>query len=218
MRGVKSMLCSKLLDNKIILFNSEKLGKISTNVLGHILNMFHRNKVLMITGENFDKNFEKSQTNLNYIKHITPGVNFKLNQQVNVLDLISYKYLILTIEGLEELINTLKAREQKCLLRKVNKDRYVREDPAAGIEVNFDVTKDLDIKTRSLQNYLEKEKEYLSKWQVIRQKEISVIDDKDKDKKIRLERKKKDYDFKKDRKQKRLNDRAMRENMKTQKE
>ena len=68
------MLCSKLLENKIILFNSEKLEKISTNVLAHILNMFQRNKILMITGEGFDRNFEKSQTNLNFIKHVTPKV------------------------------------------------------------------------------------------------------------------------------------------------
>ena len=117
---------------------------------------------------------------------------------------------------MEELINYLKEKEKNCSLRKINKDRYKRDDPAAGIEVKFDVTKDLDIKTKSLQNYLEKEKEYLSKWEEVRQKELSVINQKDDDKKIRLERKKKEYEFRKDRKQKRLKDRALRETVKTE--
>ena len=70
------MLSSKLLENKIILFNSEKVEKISTNVIGHVLDMFKRNKILMVTGKNFDPNFEKSQTNLNFVRHVIPSVYY----------------------------------------------------------------------------------------------------------------------------------------------
>ena len=121
--------------------------------------------------------------------------------------------MIFTTEGLAELTNLLKEREKKCNLRKINKDRYVKDDPTVGIEIKFDVTKELDIKTKSLQNYFEKEKEYLNKYEGIRQKEIAVIANKDKEKKVRTERKKKESEFRKDRKQKRLKDKNLRETL-----
>ena len=72
---MKSMLSSKLLENRFILYNSEKLNEISTNDLSKILKMYQKNKILFITGKGYDINFEKSQRNLNYVKHVVPEVN-----------------------------------------------------------------------------------------------------------------------------------------------
>jgi ribosomal protein L4 len=69
------MLCSKLLENKLVLYNSEKLNEISTQDLSHILKMYRRNKILFVTGIGYDINFEKSQRNLKFVKHVTPEVS-----------------------------------------------------------------------------------------------------------------------------------------------
>ncbi len=69
------MLCSKLLENKLVLYNSEKLNEISTQDLSHILKMYRRNKILFVTGIGYDINFEKSQRNLKFVKHVIPEVS-----------------------------------------------------------------------------------------------------------------------------------------------
>ena len=124
--------------------------------------------------------------------------------------MISFKYVVITQNGLEELTNIIKDREEKCSLRKVNKNRYKLDNPVEGMTVEFDLTKDLDIKTRSLKNYFEKEHEYLDKWEGIRQKELAVLNNSIKLKKENIERKKKEYEVRRERKLKRMKEKAER--------
>jgi hypothetical protein len=114
------------------------------------------------------------------------------------------------MNGLEELVNVIKDRESKCTLRKVNKDRYKLDNPVEGMNVEFDLTKELDIKTRSLKNYFEKENEYLDKFEGMRQKEIEELNNSIKLKKEKLAKKKKEYEFRRERKIKRMRERAER--------
>jgi len=73
--GLKSLLTSRLIQNKIIIINSEQLESNETKELKTLTSFLMRNPTLIVTADVPDKNFLSAKYKLNYINHIEADVN-----------------------------------------------------------------------------------------------------------------------------------------------
>lgn len=72
---MRSVLTSKLIENKIIVIDSEKLNDYKTKNLASYLNFMKENKFLFITSSNPCKNFLFASKPLKFLQHTLPKVN-----------------------------------------------------------------------------------------------------------------------------------------------
>lgn len=100
-RAIKMVLTAKINDKKLIVLEDFKLDKISTKQVQSIFEKLPLNdgKILVILPQ-IDVNLELSLSNIPYAKVIKA-------ENLNVLDLSKYNYLLTTVEGLEKMISIL---------------------------------------------------------------------------------------------------------------
>jgi large subunit ribosomal protein L4 len=93
--ALKSVLSSKVTDNKIVVLESLTLSEVKTKEMVKVLGNLKTQKALMVLGDN-SKNEVLSARNIPGIK--TCGVN-----TINVYDILKYEHLIITKEALSNI-------------------------------------------------------------------------------------------------------------------
>lgn len=94
-RALQSALSAKFRDNKLAVIDGIKLDEPKTKKIKEILgNLKIEERTLLVIDEP-DENIEKSARNL-------PEVDVALAHQLNVLDLLTHEYLVLTREALQK--------------------------------------------------------------------------------------------------------------------
>ena len=72
LQALRSLLSAKLYENKLIFINEEALPHPKTKYLDSVLEPFHTDKILMITGFEQDKNFMLAQQAFNKLNVFNP--------------------------------------------------------------------------------------------------------------------------------------------------
>lgn len=70
--GLKTLLSARLYEEKIVLIDSEVLEYGKTKFLKEIIKPFGNDKLLFLTGFEFDKNFELASGNIPNLTHVNP--------------------------------------------------------------------------------------------------------------------------------------------------
>mmetsp|Transcript_5055 Transcript_5055/g.8619 ORF Transcript_5055/g.8619 Transcript_5055/m.8619 type:complete len:178 (-) Transcript_5055:24-557(-) len=99
------MLSAKLYENKIVIIETEKLQSYKTAFLDEILRPLKGDRLLFLTSFNPDKNFELAASNI-------PNLTVKNPQQLNVPDLVRNDKVFLTSQGLQELEEVIRCRDE----------------------------------------------------------------------------------------------------------
>jgi large subunit ribosomal protein L4 len=143
--GLKIMLTSKFLENKIIVVDSDDT---EGRKLENCFSFLREQKSIFMTKSKDAGKYEES--GLDYLIHLTPD-------KVNVMHLISSSYLIITLEGLNELLETLSNRQANYFRNKklpfdLNK-KYI--SPLEKYNFDFDPNAKLKIYTPILKGSYE---------------------------------------------------------------
>jgi len=72
--AIKILLTSKLIENKIIMINSEKLDSHKAKELSLMTHFLAKNPTLIVTGIRADPNFEKAKKRIKHLNHLTVDV------------------------------------------------------------------------------------------------------------------------------------------------
>jgi len=91
-----SVLSSKVLDDKIIILNQLKLAEIKTQKMEEILSKLKIDNPVLLAIDKKDEKVQKSARNLPYLK-------ISLVQNLNILDLLKYEYLLITKDSINKL-------------------------------------------------------------------------------------------------------------------
>jgi large subunit ribosomal protein L4 len=97
--GLKCMLTSKFLENNIIIINGELNHRLPLDSF----NFLRENRTALVTSSDSFKSFDKVQQSHSFIQVFIP-------KELNVNRLITSKYLVFTLNALEELVELLKER------------------------------------------------------------------------------------------------------------
>lgn len=159
LHALKVMLSAKLAEGKIRIVNDEKVEAPKTKLVATVLKQFDpKYRFLVITGYKTDPNFEVAQKNI-------PRVELTRPDRINILKLLKCDRLVLTKQGLEDLVQNLQDRTE---LRYRLGTRYNREQTASEIrraEVfnikpktkempKYDPSKPISFKFKVLEEYL----------------------------------------------------------------
>lgn len=168
--GLKTMLSSWLFENKLIFIQDEKLDYPKTKILNGILENFNSNKILFVTPMDPWENFKLAAQNIPYVTVVNAA-------EFNVKDAVISDFVIFTKRGLEHLETIIKGKEteyykfgnmpKKALphhellgIRVGKKPDFFDKSREDVEKFNIDITKDVQIHTKSLKGYLEKAIDY----------------------------------------------------------
>ena len=106
-RAIKMVLTQKILDNRFIVLEDLQLEKISTKQIQGIFEKLplQDGKILVILPQ-IDVNIELSLANVPYAKVIKA-------ENLNVLDLSKFNYVLTTVAGVEKLMNIFSGKAAK---------------------------------------------------------------------------------------------------------
>ena len=172
LQALKIMLSAKLAEGKIRIVDNEKVEAPKTRIVANIMKQFDpKYKILLVTGYNPDSNFKIAQENIPNIQIAKPHVriaifNFlKMEQGLNILKLLKCDRLVITKEGLEQMIQDLKDRTeiQYVIGPRMNRETKPSENQRA-VAFNlkskvkempqYDPSQPLNFKFKVLQDYL----------------------------------------------------------------
>lgn len=151
--GLKSVLTSKYLENKIIIVDSEKLNFKEKYAYRYLpsLNFLKGNKCLFITSSNPCETFSRSIKNFNFVSH-------NIGAKFNVSDVIKNQFVIFTKDGLDEFVTKLKERtfnyyrNKKIVIDPINAKKTLETDK---FSFDFDPNKKLIIHTPALKGSID---------------------------------------------------------------
>lgn len=149
--GLKCMLTTKFLENNIIVINSEKIDHHRPMLLEKSLNFLNKNKTIFVTSKTACPNFLQAVKPIKYIKQT-------FADGLNVMKLLENKILVLTKEGLNELIELLLFRHTNYFRnRKVPLNPASKKflNPTDEYKFNFDPKAKLEIHTPILKGSYE---------------------------------------------------------------
>ena len=106
--ALKMIFSQKIKENKIIILKAIQLKNISTKTVEEILQKLpiEEGKILVILAK-MNVNFELSLANLSYLKVIQAD-------NINIIDLIKYDYLLTDVEAVEKIENILLGNLKKA--------------------------------------------------------------------------------------------------------
>ena len=99
--AIKSVLSQKVLDGEVVLVDSLSLDTPKTKEFKAILNNLEVDKKVLVVLENTNDNIYKSARNLTGVKVVS-------SENLSVLDVVSYDYLLITQTALEEVEGAFK--------------------------------------------------------------------------------------------------------------
>lgn len=158
LQALKVLLSAKLAEGKIRIVDTEKIEAPKTKLVAQMVDQYDEKcRTLVITGYNTDPNFQIAYKNI-------PTLDMSKPHRLNVLKLLKADKLIITKEGLDQVVQNLKDRTS---LRYRVGQRYGRETlpseaqrmeafnikPKAA-EPEYDPTQPLNFKFKILQDYL----------------------------------------------------------------
>jgi len=91
-----SVLSDKVSEGKLMILNNLKLTEIKTKKMEEILSKLKILGTILLVLDKNDKKIQKSVRNLPYLKQI-------LAQNLNILDLLNFEYLLTTKEGIKKI-------------------------------------------------------------------------------------------------------------------
>jgi len=158
--GLKTMLSAKLAEGKVRIIDSEKIDEPKTKLVSKILNnTFDENyKLLLITSYKPDPNFLRAQENIFNLEVAKPNT-------INIIKLLKADKLLITKEGLDEMMQDLKDRTNNMFTvgRRFHRPPMVSEIQRANASgkklekeemPKYDPTQPLKFKFKILENYL----------------------------------------------------------------
>jgi len=159
LHALKVMLSAKLAEGKIRIVDSEKVDAPKTKLVANVFKQFDpKFRFLVITGYNTDPNFKIAQENIPRIETARP-------HNLNILKLLKCDKLVITKEGLEQLIQSLKDRtelryrigprfDREILPSEVQRATAFNIKPKTKEMPEYDPTKPLEFKFKVLEEYL----------------------------------------------------------------
>ena len=185
--GLKSILTSKFIENNIIIIKEEKISADSD--LANCLKFLKENRTVFVTSEDPCNNFKEKTKELIFINHLSA-------HQLNVSRIISSKYLIFTVEGLDSLVELINERKINYYRnKKVPLDKETKKIslPTDQYKFDFDFKKSLKIYTPALKGSRSKILESINNPNKLRQNILNKRQEVEEEKKRNEEIKSKNY-------------------------
>lgn len=168
--GLKTLLSARLYEEKIVLIDSETIEFGKTKYLKEIMKPFGEDRLLFLTGFEFDKNFELAAANIPNLTHVNP-------HQFHFPPIMKNDWIFATVKGLQDFELLMENKEanlfrnkkvprgklayddliKPAILRQQKKHDHFEEDIIKGIlerEEWEDEDKPLEIYSESLKGYI----------------------------------------------------------------
>lgn len=101
--ALKTLLSAKLFEDKVVFVDTEKIEYPKTTFLQEIVQPYGRDRIVMLTPFDMDKNFDLASKN---IKNLT----VRSPQTLNLPDILHSDYIFMTKQGAQEFEEVLEKR------------------------------------------------------------------------------------------------------------
>jgi len=158
LQALKIMLSAKLAEGKIRIVDNENIEAPKTRIVANLMKQFDpKSKILLVTSYTPDANFNIAQENIQKLEMAKP-------HNLNILKLLKCDKLVITKEGLDQLVQDLKDRTsfQYIIGPKFNRE-VSRSEIQRRVAFNvkpkekmpeYDPSQPLNLKFKILQDYL----------------------------------------------------------------